>query len=518
MATNYSGFAEGFQGGFGLMSDAMDRARLRDIQEQEREDMANYRLDQTNLEKEKFAETKRANQLAETRAEEQRIADNEARTADQEIRRMQAENLKLQREREKAATDENIARAERERKDKEKEERLELHAEYTNELIGLADLPAEQRNSAQNLERIDFIIKELTGSQFFDPSTALSGDVESYNAEITALLNRIQSGEEINAGDISAGARAAMTEGLTVNNARFVGSKISAEAFPQAPASAAGGTIMDVTIHDVSITSGTPANPETGQAAVAGQLQAKVAVKYKTKDGKIGYYYPDLTDNRDGTGSPFSISLNEAAQAYAGRARMIGDLKANPKFKELVDERLIERDHGGIDKFNSTVKTMTDTIITQLEKAETVGTDIDSVLSKQGPNYGGILQEGEDAQDLINNVQALRERVRERLLYGRTTTSKIERSDAFLNQTRSALKTVSVGSGERVATTNRRGRKVTAGEAMQGLEEFLGTSIDNLSAQQVVQINEFFSSDGSITPENMARLREFRDTQIVKQP
>jgi hypothetical protein len=53
---------------------------------------------------------------------------------------------------------------------------------------------------------------------------------------------------------------------------------------------------------------------------------------------------------------------------------------------------------------------------------------------------------------------------------------------------------------------------------MQGLEEFLGTSIDNLSAQQVVQINEFFSSDGSITPENMARLREFRDTQIVKQP
>ena len=148
-----------------------------------------------------------------------------------------------------------------------------------------AGLPAEQRNSQQNLARIDFLIKELTGSQF-DPSKALSGDVEAYNAEITALLNRIQSGEEIMAGDISAGARAAMTEGLTVNNARFVGSKISAEAFPQAPASAAGGTIMDVTIHDVSISSGTPANPETGQAAVAGQLQAKVAVKYKLKMGK----------------------------------------------------------------------------------------------------------------------------------------------------------------------------------------------------------------------------------------
>ena len=518
MATNYSGFAEGFQGGFGLMSDAMDRARLRDIQEQERKDMAKYRLDQTNLEREKFDETKRANLVSEKAAEDQRIADNEARTADQEIRAMQAKTEQIRREREKAISDEQIAQAERDRKDKEKEERLQLHAEYTNELIGLAELPAEQRNSSQNLARIDFLIEELTDSQFFDPSKALSGDVEAYNAEITALLNRIQSGEEIKAGDISAGARAAMTEGLTVNNARFVGSKITAEVFPQAPASAAGGTIMDVTIHDVSITSGTQANPETGQAAVAGQLQAKVAVKYKTKDGKIGYYYPDLTDNRDGTGSPFSISLNEAAQAYAGRARMIGDLKANPKFKELVEERLIDRDHGGIDKFNSTVKTMTETILTELENAEQVGSNIDDVLSEQGPNYGGILQVGEDAQDLINNVQALRERVRERLLYGRKTTSKIEKSDAFLNQTRSALKTVSVGSGERVATTDRRGRKVTAGEAMQSLEEFLGAPIDSLSAQQIVQINDFFESDGSITPENMAKLRRFRDTQIVSQP
>ena len=134
MATNYSGFAEGFQGGFGLMSDAMDKARLRDIQEQERKDMAKYRLDQTNLEREKFDETKRANLVSETAAEEQRIADNEARTEDQRIRAMRAETSGFE-EREKLATEETIAAAERKRQDEE-EERLQLHAGYTNELMG----------------------------------------------------------------------------------------------------------------------------------------------------------------------------------------------------------------------------------------------------------------------------------------------------------------------------------------------------------------------------------------------
>ena len=519
MATNYSGFAEGFQGGFGLMTDAFDRARLRDIQEQEREDMARYRLDQTNLQRDQLEEDKRATTLQEERLSRQMELDAEDRARDDELagrtRDIQEQQATTAGINAQAAAD----AAEAARQDEIRERTIQEHAVLTNELLSLADLPPEQRNLPQNVARIDEILDVLKGSQFYDPSKALRANMEEYNAEITAVLTKLQNGEAIGPGDITAGVRAAITEGLSVNNARFVGSTITPEDFPQAPASAAGGTILDVHVHDVSFASGTPGTEQT--QAVAGQLKAKVAVKYRTKDGQIGYYYPDLTNNRASTkGTPFTASLSETAQAYAGRATMMSELKANPRFKELVDERLMDRDHGGKDKFNKTLDNVTTTIITELKKLESgvVGDGLDATLTSQyGPQYGGIVQVGEDARDLENNVQALRERVRERLLYGRPVKSEIERSDAFISQVKDGLRNVSLGTGERETKTARGLRKVSSGERMQSLEDFLGVSIDSLSSQQLVILNDFFESDGSITAENQARLARFRDTQIVRE-
>ena len=332
MATNYSGFAEGFQGGFGLMTDAFDRARLRDIQEQEREDMARYRLDQTNLQRDQLEEDKRATTLQEERLSRQMELDAEDRARDDELagrtRDIQEQQATTAGINAQAAAD----AAEAARQDEIRERTIQEHAVLTNELLSLADLPPEQRNLPQNVARIDEILDVLKGSQFYDPSKALRANMEEYNAEITAVLTKLQNGEAIGPGDITAGVRAAITEGLSVNNARFVGSTITPEDFPQAPASAAGGTILDVHVHDVSFASGTPGTEQT--QAVAGQLKAKVAVKYRTKDGQIGYYYPDLTNNRASTkGTPFTASLSETAQAYAGRATMMSELKANQDSK-----------------------------------------------------------------------------------------------------------------------------------------------------------------------------------------
>lgn len=520
MATNYSGFAEGFQGGFGLMSDAFDKAKLRDIQEQEREDMARYRLDQTNLQRDQLEEDKRAKTLEEERLSRQMELDAEARKRADElagrtrgIQETQASTANLQAQAAKDA-------AEAARADEIRERTIEEHAVLTNELIGLADLPPEQRNLPQNVARVNQILDVLKGSQFYDPSTALRANMEEYNSEITGILEKIQSGADIGPGDITAGVKAAITEGLAVRNARFVGSTITPEDFPQAPASAAGGTILDVHVHDLSVSSGTAANQQTGAAAVAGQIKAKVAVKYRTKDGQIGYYYPDLTNNRSASGgTPFSADLGELGQAYAGRATMMAELRANPRFKELVDERLMDRDHGGKDKFNNTLDTITKTIIDELGTLESgvVGDGLDATLTSQyGPQYGGIVQVGEDARDLENNVQALRERVRERLLYGRPVKSEIEKSDAFVSQVRDGLRGVSIGTGERTTKTIRGGRKVSSEERMQSLEDFLGVPIDSLSSQQLVILNDLFEADGSITTENQARLVRFRDTQIVR--
>ena len=180
----------------------------------------------------------------------------------------------------------------------------------------------------------------------------------------------------------------------------------------------------------------------------------------------------------------------------------------------------MDRDHGGKDKFNKTLDNVTTTIITELKKLESgvVGDGLDATLTSQyGPQYGGIVQVGEDARDLENNVQALRERVRERLLYGRPVKSEIERSDAFISQVKDGLRNVSLGTGERETKTARGLRKVSSGERMQSLEDFLGVSIDSLSSQQLVILNDFFESDGSITAENQARLARFRDTQIVRE-
>jgi len=129
----------------------------------------------------------------------------------------------------------------------------------------------------------------------------------------------------------------------------------------------------------------------------------------------------------------------------------------------------------------------------------------------------GIVQVGEDAQDLANNVLGVRERVRERLLFGRSVKSEIERSDAFVSRVRNGLRTQiqPIGTGQRQARVNSRGRKVTAGEVTQGIEEFLEVSLDDLSSQQLVILNEFFEPDGSITDENKARLIEFKAKQIV---
>jgi hypothetical protein len=521
MATNYSGFAEGFQGGFGLMTDAFDRARLRDIQEQERQDMAKYRLDQTQLERERNEETKRAAQADEAYRTQQlefdaadRARDDALASRTRDIQEQQATTAGITAQ---AAAD----AAEAARQDEIRERTIQEHAVLTNELLSLADLPSEQRNLPQNVARIDEILDVLKGSQFYDPSKALRANMEEYNTEITAVLTKLQSGEDIGPGDITPGVRAAITEGLSVNNARFVGSTITPEDFPQAPASAAGGTILDVHVHDVSFASGTPG---TAQApAVAGQLRAKVAVKYRTKDGEIGYYYPDLTNNRSSTqGTPFTATLSETAQAYAGRATMMSELKANPRFKELVDERLMDRDHGGKDKFNSTVDEVTKTIITELKKLEggVVGDDFDVTMGKDyGPKYGGIVQVGEDARDLENNVQGIRERVRERLLYGRPVRTEIERSDAYISDIKEGLRTKvqPIGTGERQKKLNSRGREIYSTEASQNLEAFLGVSLDSLTSQQLVILNDFFESDGSLTLENEKKLERFRDTQIVRE-
>jgi hypothetical protein len=517
MATNYSGFAEGFQGGFGLMSDAFDKRRLRDIQEQEREDMAKYRLDQTGLERDRLAEQKRSNEASETAASLAADRANEADIRADELRKKElgvldtnAATAGVKANTASVSAQAAADAAAAERAEAAREQKIQEDALLTNELIGLAEMAPEERALPQNAARVDEIIEALSGSQFYDPSKALRPDMSQYNQEIAGVMTKIASGEEIAPGDITPGVRAAITEGLSVNNAKFVGSKITADAFPQAPASAAGGTILDVHVHDVTVASGTPA--QQGGQATPGQLKAKVAVKYRTANGTIGYYYPDLTNNRTGSGgTPFSVSLDEAGQAYAGRS-------TNPRFKELVEERLITRDHGGSTEFNDQVEKMTETIIEELKSLETVGAGMDDLLTSQyGPKFGGIVQVGEDAQDLANNVLSVRERVRERLLYGRSVRSEIERSDAFVSKVKEGLRSQiqPIGTGQQTARTVRGGRKVASGEVTQNIEQFLGVSLDDLSSQQLVMLNEFFEPDGSITDENKAKLIEFKAKQIV---
>mgnify|MGYP001587456478 CR=1 FL=1 len=517
MATNYSGFAEGFQGGFGLMSDAFDKSRLRDIQEQERKDMAEYRIGQQGLEQDKLAETKRANTVSEEAAALAATRANELRNKELGILDKNAATAGVKADTASVTAQAAAAAAEADRNEAERERKIQADALLANELLGLSEMSPEERNLPQNKARVDEIISGLSGSQFYDPSKALRPDMKQYDQEIGAIMAKIANGEEIAPGDITANVKAAITEGLSVNNAKFVGSNITAEGFPQAPASAAGGTILDVHVHDVSVASGSPS--QEGVAATPGQLKAKVAVKYRTKDGKIGYYYPDLTNNRSGSGgTPFSVNLGDAGQAYAARSTMMSDLRNNPRFKELVEERLIERDHGGSTEFNDQVEKMTSTIITELKSLETVGSGTDEFMtSTYGPKFGGIVQVGEDAQDLANNVLGVRERVRERLLFGRSVKSEIERSDAFVSRVRNGLRTQiqPIGTGQRQARVNTRGRKVTGEEVTQGIEEFLEVSLDDLSSQQLVILNEFFEPDGSITDENKARLIEFKAKQIV---
>lgn len=524
MATNYSGFAEGFQGGFGLMSDAFDKRRLRDIQEQEREDMAQYRLDQTGIERDRLAEQKRSNEASETaaslaadRANEADIRADELREKELGVLKTNAATAGVKANTASVSAQAAADAAAAERAEAAREQKIQEDALLTNELIGLAEMSPEERALPQNAARVDEIIEALSGSQFYDPSKALRPDMSQYNQEIAGVMTKIASGEEIAPGDITPGVRAAITEGLSVNNAKFVGGKISAEAFPQAPASAAGGTILDVHVHDVTVASGAPA--QQGGQATPGQLKAKVAVKYRTANGTIGYYYPDLTNNRTGSGgTPFSVSLDEAGQAYAGRSTMMSELRGNPRFKELVEERLIKRDHGGSAEFNGQVEKMTETIIEELKSLETVGAGMDDLLTSQyGPKFGGIVQVGEDAQDLANNVLSVRERVRERLLYGRSVRSEIERSDAFVSKVKEGLRSQiqPIGTGQQTARTVRGGRKVASGEVTQNIEQFLGVSLDELSSQQLVMLNEFFEPDGSITDENKAKLIEFKAKQIV---
>lgn len=529
MATNYSGFAEGFQGGFGLMSDAFDKSRLRDIQEQERKDMAEYRIGQQGLDREKLAEQKRSNEasesaasLAATRAEEAKI-----RADALEKQRLGILDLNAKAAGVKAGTADTVAQAaadaaKAERDSAEKDALAEEHALLTQELYRISKLPPEQRNLPQYTARTDEILGELEGSNFYNPSNSMRADMGSYAQEIGGLMSRISAGEAIEKGDVSANVRAGITEAFNIANARYVGSTITPEDFPMAPSNAEGGTILSVTVHDVEIVSGTPATlAPMATPAAAGQLKAKVAVKYKDKNGTVGYYYPDLTNGRSGTNNtPFNITLDNAAQVVAGKSMMYSDLQADPTFREHVENRIIETKKGGVKAFNDENETMLKTILGELREIAsttgTVGTDTDSLLMQDhGPKYGGIIEVGEDAQDLINNVDDLKAKIRERNLYGRSMRSEIERSDGFLKNARNGLAALQVGLGRVKPTLNfYGGRNIVSKEPTSGLEEFLGRSMDELTDQQVVNLNDMFESDGSISPENRARLDRFKANLI----
>jgi len=507
------GFAQGFAGGFGLMSDFYDSKRKQALAEEELASDKMYRegllRDREETRKIEQARGLRLDKLAETQAETARI---NAETA----------HLKAETERNKFNPDgtEKISAVDQANIDAAGARQSASEATRDLAVANLDKQKLESLNNrnATHLTNLSALAKaldreglaayiEANKEDIFDDRSFLSGlklhdpRRPGFHARISEDIKQIAQGAmqdpNFKMSDESiAGFSALFRSGA--NN--YIGKTVDAS-FQHAPESLHGGVVTDSFLSDIK--------------SSANGVTADVSVEVEMPNGDIQYYTAPMTRNASELESELtSITMDEGIMSIAAIQGAMDFLKEDPVIQNQIEIAYMKQRFGSPKEFQDRVTTETNKIVTYLTDDKTRvtgGTTVGDIdfLTDQG--FEPTMTVGE----LMSNQAAIREQVSENLLYGISPVTKKREADNFLLGIKSTLpqwryEVTAKGAG---ALGHVSGRTRSGSPGL--LSNLIEGGIENLTTNQMIDLNNMIDQnndpnfDGVIRGEELEQIKYY---------
>ena len=500
------GFASGFSQGYGLVQKTIQDKRNSDIREEQLEQQRLYQNEQLGLARERNQMAADANEAtAQYRAD---MLEQQKLNRDQDAEQFASEAPTRADQAAAAAGRAEAAKiaAEHPKRELDLQEAEQKLIDDTNTLQRLYDISQmSTEEAAQYDDYVTQAFESLKGSKAIDINVLMRADHKANAAEIATAMQNLQNPEF--EGEVGTPLLAAISDTLDIHNSRLVGTKID-DTFTNAPPEVRGGEILDITVNKIN------------QASSGTAFGARLSVKVRGPDGKVSYYYPPLNEFRGGDteAQALMIEFSDAAKAMAGRSMMLSQLRNNTQFTKFIDDEKVKE--YGLAKLNADIA----------ERVDKIGEDFKD-LDQQVVNgvieakSGGILAMGDNPQEILQNKQVLRDRVRSQLLYGKPTVVEINQSERFLQQTRDALQqaTISIPTDTPIAAGNQRNLSETRSGAggrnrvrssTTSLSQ-LGVDVNDIPPQVLARAYHLFDGN-SISRENSATLMDlFRQNGLI---
>ena len=506
-------FAEGFAGGFGLMSDFYDSKNKQELAAEElasdkmyREGLLRDREETREIERKRGL---RLDNIAETQAGTARInaetarqnALNEANKwnpdGSEKISALDQANIDA------AGARQSASEAKRDlaefNLDKQELESLNnRNATHLTNLSALAKALDREGLAAYieaNKEDIFNDRSFLSGLKLHDPRRP------GFHARISEDIKQIAQGAmqdpNFKMSDESIAGFSALFRG-NANN--YIGKTLDAS-FQNAPESLHGGVVTDSFISDIK--------------SSANGVTADVSVEVEMPNGDIQYYTAPMTRNASELDTELtSITMDEGIMSIAATQGAMDFLKEDPVIQNQIEIAYMTQRFGSPKEFQDRVTTETNKIITYLTSEETRVTGATTVgdidfLTDQG--FEPTMTVGE----LMSNQAAIREKVSENLLYGISPVTKKREADKFIGDIKSALP------GTRYAVTAtgaamapRMKGRTSAGDSGL-LSNLIDGGVENLTNNQMIDLYNMINQsndpnfDGVIRGEELEQIKYY---------
>ena len=467
-----------------LADNAAYRDRQLGLQQQQIQDLADYRTEKLALDDKIAGLEDTFRTLKETGAQANQLRDDNTAFLNAQVAGTNAEVALLRAENEKTKL------------------RLELDdakalADFSaaDNLFTLSQADLETRTRLKPMA--DAALKQLKGSTNINLDSLASMDLDAYDSAYMEMLSGLQTGQLERIDNVQ---MAALTDMIGLDNTRSIGKTITREDFPSAPPEFEGHTIVDITGHDAAFVEGN-------------KIRGELAVKLRSPDGELNYYYPDLTEYRGGNTPQLLIDANDGMQKFGGTSLMYANLKNNPIFMQYIDDGKVD-EKGGSEKVDEAVQARVDAVEKVLN--DNRDAQIDSVfIDNHDLHY--LVKPGDDISRLLDDMNIVYDRARKNYLYGTPTQDKVNDAREFTGKLQAFMPTVQVDTGDRsLQSSGAGGRYTVRGSGVVSLTDLIGEqNLARLSPNQMAYINAAINSpdDPTIPKEKYDRLEQYLQNQ-----
>jgi len=519
MARRTEGFADGFQGGFGLINDFYATK----AKQKSDEDMMDFRQEELGLRREgqEQAATAAAEALT-VRKEERKYRRDELERGDlwrKEQRDIAAQN-EIDKRAAKVVTDEfNTARLANEA----------LRGEYTQGQLNAQErarkiedkqaLSLRNGVHAQNLmllsdtndhaAMVQYL--EANGGDIFNSQSmlnipdAVNPNHKDYNKALLEELQAVAGGALTDSGHkLTDEALASITTHINQDKKSHIGDVIGPD-HVNAPKQYHGYTIVDSGISDAKTgmrKEDGEIDPETGKPdGVAGDFELNFTawVKAQSPDGETVYYTAPVTNYGETSKSAAAgLTIDQGAQTLSGMIGFSAFLNTNPLVKSAVEEAIKIKKFGSSLQFEEFVTKEVNKIFDKFDGV-TKDIQVESITDLSSLGFNGM-QVGE----LLEQRTELIKKVKQNALYGPDKVAGIKAARGYQEKVMAAMPNLTY---EIDATqSNKMGRRNNAGN----IGDLVVGGVDAITPQMALEINQMgFNKDGVISGKDLDILIKF---------